>query len=63
MDKKDKNTFLETIVNYALVIRADLDTIAEIKKQIKEYPNVETIYQKYSLKKLVINEETDEDDN
>jgi len=63
MNKINEKSFLETIVNYALVIRADLDTIAEIKKQIKEYPAVETIYQKYSLKKLIINEETDEDDN
>jgi len=63
MNEENENSFLETIVNYALVIRTDLDTISEIKKQIRLFPNVEVIYQKYSFKRLVIKEEGDSDDS
>ena len=63
MNEKNENSFMETIVNYALVIRTDLDTISEIKKQIRLYPNVEIIYQKYSFKHLVIKEEEGDSDD
>lgn len=63
MNKEGKNTFLDTIANYALVIRADLDTIDEIKKEINHYPSVEIVYQKYSFDKLYIKEDGDADDS
>jgi len=63
MKEEIEDSFLNTIANYALVIRTDLTTITEIKKQILLCANVEVIYQKYSLKKLVIIEEDESDDN
>ena len=63
MKEEIEDSFLNTIANYALIIRTDLTTITEIKKQILLCPNVEVIYQKYSLKKLVITEEDGTDDN
>lgn len=59
---KGKNSFLDTIVNYALVIRTDLDTINRIKEEILCFPNVEIVYQRYSFNKLIIREDGDADD-
>ena len=57
-----KNEFLETIVNFAIVIRADIETINEIKKEFARNPCIEVVYQKYSFNKLYVREGSDTDD-
>lgn len=61
MKEEIEDSFLNTVANYALIIRTDLTTITEIKKHILLFPNVEVIYQKYSLKKLMITEDGNDD--
>jgi len=52
-----RRTFLDTIVNYAVVIKTDVGTVQEIKEYISYLPNVEVVYQKYSFSKLIVKEE------
>ena len=56
------NSFLDTIVNYAVVIRADLEIINEIKQGFAHNPCIDVVYQKYSFNKLYIKEGGDTDD-
>ena len=60
--KEDMNSFLDTIVNYAIVIRADLESINELKQVLAQIPCVDVVYQKYSFNKLVIREVGESDD-
>jgi uncharacterized protein (UPF0332 family) len=46
--------FLSTKVNYAIVLRADLETLQCLKVQIAQCPTVDVIYQKVSGNKLRI---------
>ena len=57
MKNEEKNSFLDTIVNYAVVIKTNVDTVQEIKEYISYLPNVEVVYQKYSFSKLIVTEE------
>ena len=59
--KEINKTFLKTKVNYALVIRADVETVSEIKNYIGCFEDIELIYQRYSFNKLFITEEGDTD--
>jgi len=61
-ERDEENSFLETIVNYAIVIRADLDTINEIKQDFAHNPCIDVVYQKYSFNKLYIREDGEADD-
>ena len=63
MNNENEKNFLSTIVNYAVVIRTDFETISQIKKEMQRYDNVEIVYQKYSLFRLMIREEGEKDDN
>jgi nitrate reductase NapAB chaperone NapD len=40
-----RNDFLKTIVNWGLVLRTDLDTIAATKGFLTKLPNLEIVYQ------------------
>jgi hypothetical protein len=60
--KEDMNSFLDTIVNYAVVIRADLESINELKQVLAQNPCVDVVYQKYSFNKLIIREVGESDD-
>lgn len=62
-NKEENKTFLKTNVNYALVIRADVNTVSEIKNYIGCFGDVEVIYQRYSFNKLLIVEEGDIDES
>jgi hypothetical protein len=59
---EDENSFLDTIVNYAVVIRADLESINELKQELAQNPCVDVVYQKYSFNKLIIKEIGEPDD-
>jgi hypothetical protein len=60
---KDKNNdFLNTIVNFAIVIRADLETINDIKQDFAQNPCIDIVYQKYSFNRLYIREDGEDDD-
>ncbi|EMR75578.1 hypothetical protein MBGDF03_00124 [Thermoplasmatales archaeon SCGC AB-540-F20] len=59
----DEKSFLDTIVNFAIVIRADLATINEIKQDLAHNPNVDVVYQKFSFDKLYIREDGDVGDS
>jgi hypothetical protein len=61
--ERDEKSFLETIVNFAIVIRADLDIIKEIKQDLAHNPSVDIVYQKFSFDKLYIREDSDTDDS
>ncbi len=56
---KENTSFLDTIVNYAIVIRTDLGTIQKIKKNILQLYDVDIVYQKMSIGMLFIKEEGD----
>ena len=60
--KEEMNSFLETIVNYAIVVRADLKSINELKQELAHNPCVDVVYQKYSFNKLIIKEVGETDD-
>ena len=57
-----KKEFLETIVNFAVVIRADIETINEIKQDFARNPCIDVVYQKYSFNRLYITEDGETDD-
>ncbi len=57
-----KDSFLETIVNYGLIIRGNLEAIEEIKLYLAHHPDVDVIYQRYSFNKLYIRDDGDSDD-
>ena len=61
-EEKDKS-FLETIVNFAVVIRADLATINKIKRELASNPDVEVVYQKFSFSRLYIKEDDESYEN
>jgi hypothetical protein len=61
-EEKDKS-FLKTIVNFAVVIRADLATINKIKRELASNPDVEVVYQKFSFNKLFIKEDGESYEN
>jgi hypothetical protein len=56
-----KNGFLKSLVNYGIVIRADFRTIEEIKMLLAHRPDVDVVYQRYSLNKLYIRDDGDSD--
>ncbi len=56
-----KDSFLETLVNYGLIIRGDLEAIEEIKIYLAHHPGVDVIYQRYSFNKLYIKDDGDSD--
>jgi hypothetical protein len=60
--KEEMNSFLDTIVNYAVVIRADLKSINELKQVLAQNPCINVVYQKYSFNKLIIREIGETDD-
>jgi len=59
---KEETSFLDTIVNYAMVVRTDLGTIQKIKKDILQLYGVNVVYQKMSIGMLFIKEEGDTND-
>ncbi|RLF45812.1 MAG: hypothetical protein DRN17_01765 [Thermoplasmata archaeon] len=59
---KEESSFLDTIVNYAMVVRTDLGTIQKIKKDILQLYGVNVVYQKMSIGMLFIKEESDTND-
>ena len=61
MKEEKEKYFLETIVNYAIVIRADLETINEVKQDFAQNPCIDVVYQKYSFNKLYIREDGEDD--
>lgn len=60
-EENEGDSFLETIVNFAIVIRADLETINQIKQDLSKNQSVDVVYQKYSFNKLIIREDGDSD--
>jgi len=64
MNQEDiRKSFLETVVNYAVVFRADIDAVNEIKEYLAHHPSIDVVYQKYSFSKLYIKESSDADDS
>lgn len=59
---KEKNEFLDTIVNFAVVLRADIKTITELKLYLARNQCINVIYQKYSFQRLLIQEDGEEDE-
>jgi len=57
----EDKSFLETIVNYAIVIRADLESINQVKQDFAQNPCIDVVYQKYSFNKLYIREDGEDD--
>jgi hypothetical protein len=54
----DRNKdFLTTIVNYAIVVRADIESVNEIKQFLAQNSCIDVVYQKYSFNKLYIMED------
>lgn len=60
-ENKEKISFLDTLVNYAVIIRADVETIDQIKRDFAQNPGVEVVYQRYSFNKLFIKEDGEDD--
>ena len=58
--KNDADKFMETIVNWAVVLKADLRTVEEIKQYLSTFPGVFVVYQKTSFNKLKVSEENGE---
>lgn len=56
---KEQN-FLDAIVNYAVVIRADIETVQKVKRCIESCSDVDVVYQRYSFNKLMVEEDKDE---
>ena len=57
-----KNEFEDTIVNFAVVIRADISSINDLKCFLAQNECIDVIYQKYSFNRLFIREDGDADD-
>ena len=57
-----KKCFLETVVNYGIVVRGNLDAIEQLKRDLVDNPNIDVIYQRYSFSKLYITENGDSHD-
>ncbi|MDD3492899.1 MAG: hypothetical protein PHZ19_05335 [Candidatus Thermoplasmatota archaeon] len=53
---KEEN-FLDTIVNYAVVVRTTVGTVRKLKEDILRHNDVDVIYQRYSFNKLIVHEE------
>ena len=63
MNEEKEKCFLETIVIYAIVIRANLETINQVKQAFAQNPCIDVVYQKYSFHKLYIREDGKDDVN
>jgi nitrate reductase NapAB chaperone NapD len=59
---RNNNDFLKTRINFALVIRTDLETIEKIKEFLSQLPDVILIFQKADAGKLLIVRESDRAD-
>ena len=57
-----KNEFEDTIVNFAIVIRADISSINDLKWYLAQNECIDVIYQKYSFNRLYIKEDGEADD-
>lgn len=60
--ENERDSFLETIVNFAIVIRTDVEKIEELKKELAQNSCIDIVYQKYSFNKLYIQEDGETDD-
>jgi len=60
-EKYKKDSFLKSLVNYGIIIRADFETIEEIKMYLDHYTDIDVIYQRYSFNKLYIKDDGDSD--
>jgi len=61
MSEKEIN-FLETKVNCAIVFRADIETVRQVKKTLLGFPDVQMVYQRYSFNQLIVREKGELDD-
>ena len=57
-----KNDFQDTIVNFAVVVRADISSINDLKWYLAQNECIDVIYQKYSFNRLFISEDGDTND-
>ena len=60
--KEGKKDFEDTIVNYAVVLRADIRSINDLKWYLAQNECIDVIYQKYSFNRLFIKEDGEADD-
>jgi nitrate reductase NapAB chaperone NapD len=56
---ENNNDFLKTRINFAFVLRTDLENIAKIKEFLSQLPDVVLIFQKADAGKLLIVREND----
>ena len=54
MEDIDKEKFLETQLNYGVILRGSFEKIEEVKKALVELDGIELIYQRLSLTPLRI---------
>jgi nitrate reductase NapAB chaperone NapD len=59
---RNNNDFLKTRINYAVVLRTDLETVEKIKEYLSQLPDVALIFQKADVGKLLIVRESDRGD-
>jgi len=56
------NDFIKTRVSFGLILRADLETIEELKRIIAERPDIEIIYQLVEAGRLWIVRDNERED-
>lgn len=56
MNNDDMNDFLNTYINYGIVVRGTLEEITKIKEHLASIPDVKLVYQKLSINNLLIQE-------
>jgi hypothetical protein len=50
--------FLKDLISFGLIVRADYETIKQFKQSIADNPELNIIYQRLSLDKLIITSAT-----
>lgn len=56
----DREDFLKVVVNYGLIIKADLETITRVKEFLANQPGAQVIYQVVNGGRLWIKKEGEE---